>query len=209
MLTVNDCTRGLVRGRIAVGSVFLGPNMEPMLMATYKPNQIQLTWGVIAARQIGYKRQAHRPDYSISAMYIEFENVADPLDAVTIPTFDRTEGLEYYDALSVSGTRDFVRVPLRMEPGLSVNVGDEADIPEGQGNMLSFFAMTSAATGVHGKTFSNGANSKICGVALVSTPEFADRTQDVIFARTYLELADQQVKDVSAQAGVAWDIIFG
>lgn len=207
MLLLKDRMSALVRGRIGVGHV--DPQTGLFIPKINKPNQIQLTWGVIAARQIGFKRQAHRPDYSISAMYIEFENVADPLDEVTIPDVARTEGIEYYDSLSVSSTRDFVRVPLRSEPGLAIATGNEGDIPDDEGNMLSFFAMTSTATGVHGKTFSNGSNSKICGVALVATPIFADRTKDIIFARTYLEVADQQVKDASAQAGVAWDIIFG
>lgn len=206
MLTVHDRPRDLVRGRIGLGRFTDGGIFLPHFQ---KSNQIQLTWGVIAARQIGYRRQAHRLDYSIAAMYVEFENVADPEDEVTIPTYERSDGLEYYDALADSGVRDFARIPLRMEPTLTESAEAEGLLPDGEGNMLTFFAMTSTGTGVHGKTFSAGVNSKICGFALVATPVFGDRTQDVIFARTYLEAADQQVKDASAQAGVSWDIIFG
>lgn len=206
MLTVQDQPRGLVRGRIGLGRFNERGIFIPHLR---KANQIQLNWGVIAARQIGFKRQAHRPDYSISAMYVEFENVADPDDEVVVPTFERSDGLEYYDDLVSSGVRDFARIPLRMEPSLAVSDEAAGLLPDGEGNMLTFFAMTSTGTGVHGKTFSAGVNSKICGFALVATPVFDDRTQDIIFARTYLETADQQVKDASAQAGVSWDIIFG
>jgi hypothetical protein len=78
-----------------------------------------------------------------------------------------------------------------------------------QVGMLTFFALSSGATGVHGKTFSSGANSKICGFALVAMPVFADATLDVIAARTYLAEENQQVKDASAQAGVTWELIFG
>lgn len=206
MLTVKDSAQGMVRGRVGLGRFTEQGIFIPRFC---KPNQIQLTWGVIAARQIGYKRQAHRPDYSISAMYIEFENVADPTDEVAVPTFSRDDAMEYYEALSASSVRDVVRVPLRMEPTLGVADAAVGLIPDGEGNMLTFFAMTSATTGIHGKTFSAGVNSKICGMGLVATPVFDDRTQDILFARTYLAPEDQQVKDASAQAGVEWDIIFG
>jgi hypothetical protein len=62
---------------------------------------------------------------------------------------------------------------------------------------------------VHGRLFSASANSKVCGVALVAAPVFGDRTQDVIFARTYYDTSQQVIKPPSAQIGIGWDIIFG
>jgi hypothetical protein len=206
-MLINDAVQGLVRGRIAVGK--FDEQKGLWLPTHYQQNQIQYSWGFIAARQLGFKKQVGRYDYTISGMYIEFENVADPEDPVTIPTYERSEGRDYYDGLMASGTRDYLRVPLRMEPALSIAEGYEDYFEEGEGNMLTFFALSSGATGVHGKTFSSGANSKICGFALVAMPVFADATLDVIAARTYLAEENQQVKDASAQAGVTWELIFG
>lgn len=206
-MQIKDQIRGIVSGRIAVGPYY--EDRDLFLPKSVQPNQIQYTWAVSATRQMGYKRQAGRADYSIAGMYIEFENVADPLDAVAVPSVDRNEGIEYYEDLMGSSARDFVRAALRMEPALSVAPGYEGLYPDGEGNMLTFFAATTGTTGVHGKTFSSGVNSKICGFALVAMPVPGDRTQDVIIARTYLQLADQQVKEAAANAGVTWELIFG
>lgn len=206
MLT-KDQVQGLLRGQISVGHYH--ESLELFVPMHTQSNQIQYKWGFAAARALGFKKQAGRLDYAISAMYIEFENVPDPNDPVTIPTYDRDEGRTYYDSLLGSSTRDYLRVALRMEPALSIAPGYEDYFEEGEGNMLTLFALSAGATGVHGKTFSSGVNSKICGFALVATPVFADATQDVIVARTYLAEANQQVKDASANAGVTWELIFG
>ncbi len=47
-----------------------------------QPNQIQYSWGYIAARQIGYRPGPDRPNYHISAVYIEFENQIDPAQEI-------------------------------------------------------------------------------------------------------------------------------
>lgn len=206
MLT-KDAVHGLLRGKITVGDYYEHNGL--WVPKHSQNNQIQYSWGHIAARAMGFRKQPGRLDYTISAMYIEYENVADPVDPVTIPTYDRSEGLDYYNSLIGSGTRDYLRVALRMEPTISIAPGFEDYFGEGEGNMLTLFALSSGATGVHGKTFSSGVNSKICGFALVATPVFADATQDVILARTYLAEENQQVKDASANAGVTWELIFG
>jgi hypothetical protein len=172
--------------------------------SAFKPNQIQFDWGYIAAQCIGKGNSK----YKINAMYIEFDNVADEGDPVTIPSYDRGEAIEYYDDLINSGTRDYLRVPLRMSPDISIEPGFENYFAEGEGNLLTFFAQTTGVEGVHGKTFSNGVNSKICGCALVATPVFADRTQDRVFSRTYLAVDDQTVKQVSGQSGIEWQVSF-
>jgi len=171
----------------------------------HKPNQIQDTWGMIAAQCIGMGDR----NYRIAGMYVEFENVADPEDPVTIPSYETDEGLEYYNDLAFSGTRDYLRVPLIQNPMLAIETGYEDIFVEGEsGNKLTFFSITQGTVGVHGRTFSDAVNSKVCGAALVAIPTFGDRTQDVIFSRTYWDLEDQVLKEVSHQIGVTWDIAF-
>jgi hypothetical protein len=174
-----------------------------------QPNQIQYSWGHVAARQLGYRPQAGRPSYHISAMYIEFENVSNPATAVTVSAFDRELGADYYNALLNSSTQDFLRVPLRLEPSLSISTGYEDYFVDGQdGNQLTFFAQTSGLVGVHGKAFSHSVNSKIYAATLVATPVFSDRTRDVIFARTTFSSLNQVTKEASSQIGITWDIAF-
>jgi len=176
-----------------------------------KQNQIQVSWGHIAAKQLGYRRQPDRDDYVISGMYFEFENQANPASSVNAPSFTRSAGAEYYSSLSSSLTRDYLRVPLWLEPGLSVAVGSEGSAAltaAGQGNQLTFFAQTSGTTGVHGKNFSHITNSKVYAAALVAMPRFEDRTKDVIFARINFDIGDQTSKEASSQIGITWDISF-
>lgn len=170
-----------------------------------KPNQIQYDWGFIAAKTIGLGN----PKFRVSAMYVEFENVADPDDPVTIPAFSREAGIEYYDDLQSSGTKDFLRVPFVSLPAIGIESGFEAFFtPDETGNKLTFHAQTQGIIGVHGKTFSDGVNSKVYGAAIVATPEFSDRTQDIIFARSYFDTIEQTVKEASSQIGVTWEIAF-
>lgn len=174
-------------------------------------NQIQVSWGHIAAKQIGFKRQPDRPDYSISAMYIEYENQTDPELPVTVSSFDRTLGLDYYAALAQTSNKDFLRAPLRLEPAISIATGSEgAEVLAitNQGNQLTFFAQTAGTQGVHGRSFSHTLNSKVYAAALVATPYFNDQSRDVIFARTNFAIGDQTGKEASSQIGITWDISF-
>ena len=75
-----------------------------------QPNQIQYSWGYVAAKQLGYKRQADRLDYSISALYIEFENQATPELAISVAPFSRDIDIGYYNSLVDSSSRDFLRI---------------------------------------------------------------------------------------------------
>lgn len=177
--------------------------VEPLFS---QANQIQIGWAQIAAQCIGLGRRNHR----INAMYIEYENVASAANAITPPVYDRFEGREYYQNLALSGNRDFLRVPLLLEPTLGVEPGFE-DYFDGitSGNRLTFFAQSQGSAGYHGKTFSEGVNSKVFGIALVSTPEFGDAAKDSVFSRTYFDTADQTLKLASSQIGITWDIVFG
>ena len=200
----------LVNGRISVCRIWHKKqdrrrgfhDVEPLFS---KPNQIQYSWGFIAAQCIGKGNR----NYRINSMYVEYENVASPGDAVTIPSYGRDEGREYYQDLALSANRDFLRVPLIIEPTIGIESGFEDYFTDGvDGNKLTFFTQTQGTAGFHSKPFNDGVNSKIFGVALVATPEFGDPTKDVVFSRTYFDTADQTLKLASSQVGITWDISF-
>jgi hypothetical protein len=188
-----------IRSQVRVWELEAG--YPPQLRANTK-NQIQYAWAHIATRLLGLGDVA----YAIRGMYIEFENVAAPGTPVVTPTFLREDGLEYYDTLVSSGTRDYFRVALGSLPLITVQAGYEAFFRTGEGNAATFMAQTAGLTGVHGKTFSSVMNSTIYGMALVATPVLTDPTQDVVFARTYLAAAEQVGKTVTSQVAVTWTI---
>lgn len=196
-----------VRGRVTLWRVEDSGLMVPVHT---QHNQIQFYWGFLAAKQLGYRPAAGRPSFHISGMYVEFENVGLPEDPVTIASeFGRDVGINYYDDLLASSTQDFLRVPLRLEPSLGISTGYEDYFTAGEtGNQLTFFSQTAGSSGVHGKTFSHAVNSKIFAAALIATPEFADRTKDVVFARTVFDINDQVTKEASSQIGITWDVAF-
>lgn len=170
-----------------------------------KENQIQYAWGAVATQCIGLGNR----NFRISAMYVEYENVADPEDVITPPVFGRDEDRSYYNDLGLSGTRDFLRVPLLIQPTIGIESGFEDYFIEGvSGNLLTFHAQTQGTLGFHGKAFNDGVNSKVFGVALVATPVFSDPSQDIVFARTYFETSDQTPKLASSQIGITWDVAF-
>lgn len=180
-----------------------GPRVvEPL---SFKPNQIQLTWGAIATQCIGLGNRG----YKINALYIEYENVDSAEDPVTVPTFERDEGRDYYQNLALSASRDFLRVPLSFAPTVGIEAGFESSFTDGlDGNKLTFYTQTQGTAGFHGKPFTEGSNSKVFGASLIATPEFADPTKDIIFARTYFAVEDQTVKQASSQVGITWELVF-
>jgi hypothetical protein len=194
-----------VRGHVTLWRVDEKTGLK--VPVTSQPNQIQYSWGYMAAKQLGFKRQADRTDYSISALYIEFVNQANPATPVSAPAAGRDTSISYYNNLT--GDNDFLRVPLSLEPALGVSPGYNEHLPvTQQGNQLTFFVQTSGTTGVHGKAFSHTVNSKVFAAALVATPVFSDRTKDVIFARTVFSTENQVTKEASSQIGITWDIAF-
>lgn len=198
-----------VRGRVAVWRIDEKTGLKLPLFS--QPNQIQYGWGFIAAKQLGYRRQSDRLDYHISAMYIEYENI-DPESAISTPSFDRNVDITYYNALVDSQTRNFIRVPLSIEPALSVSAGYDANLPVNQsGNQLTFFAQTSEARVVYAgeeRQFSSATNSRVYAAALVAAPVLSDRAKDVVFARTVFSGGNQVTKEASSQIGITWDVAF-
>lgn len=116
--------------------------------------------------------------YAAGAIYFEYENTA---GTPSKPSPQRDENIDYYlDTLSLSATQDYVRAQLVIPAGFSSSDSDRY-----AGNQAIFFAITSGTTGVHGKAFSNAANSKVYGVALAATPEPTQYTSDLLFSRSY------------------------
>jgi hypothetical protein len=167
-------------------------------------NQIQYEWAAIACQLFGFGKV----EYKINAVYIEYENVAAGADPVSIPSFDRTEGREYFSGLS--GPRDYLRVPLLSSPQLAVADG-YSDYFTGTGtdfNQLTFLAQTTGTSGSRGTAFGDSVNSKVAGLALVSTPDWSDATKDLIFGRAYFAQSKQVLKQSAHQIGVSWKQIF-
>jgi hypothetical protein len=74
---------------------------------------------------------------------------------------------------------------------------------------LTFFAQTAGANAVYPESSrAFGTSSKVYAACLVATPDFSDRTKDVIFARTQFSGANQVTKEPSSQIGITWDIAF-
>lgn len=168
-------------------------------------NATMYGWGFAAAQALGFGKT----NYRINGMYLEFENVGDPEDPVAAPTFTQDEGLEYYQGLVSSGDRDYIRVPLVSSPVLSIHPGYEDGYVSGvTGNKLTIFAQSTGSSGVHGKSFSNGSNSKLFGAALIVAPDWGDPTQDIICNRAYVEEGEQIVKPSSFQLSASWELSF-
>jgi hypothetical protein len=147
-------------------------------------------------------------DYKLTTMYMEFENVGAPSTLATVPVIGRSEQLEYYDALGVS--KDFLRVSLVSTPSISIAAGFESFFEAGEGNVATFFAQSAGSVGILGRTFSDSVNSKVYGSALVATPGGTDRTEDIIFARSYYDgtIVPQQLKAPNTQIGISWTVPF-
>lgn len=172
---------------------------EPL--TDYTPNDLLFEWGTILASLLLRKGLT----FGIGGMYVEYENVASPGDAVAAPAFTRgaDEGVEYYDGLAGSADRDYLRVPLVAG---SLDSSDPVSFPKG--NRASFFAQTSGVSGVHGKPFSDAVNSTCFGGALVAFVDEADPTRDLVLSRFYLDPAQQQVKLATSQVGYEWRVKF-
>lgn len=171
------------------------------LHAAFTPNTLLYTWGHVAARCIGRGNR----EYRLTVMYLEYENTA---GAATVPAVAREDGLEYYSGLASVPNRDFLRVPLRPLPDITVAAGYEAYLGEYLGNKCTFFAQSQGTAGTHGKPFSDAVSSKVIGVALAATPVPADWTQDVPFSRSYYASEKQIPKTANGQVGIVYPFTF-
>lgn len=144
-----------------------------------------------------------RSEYGIAGFYFEFQNVASPGDPADIPGYGRTGGISYYNDLSSSPDKDYLRV----KSGIATIYNEDAT-RYSLGNVVRFFGVSEGETGVHGKEFSEDANSVIMGVAVVVMPDDGDPTQDIVYGRYYPTEEEQQPKQANRQIGVQYDLAF-
>lgn len=159
-------------------------------------NQICYDWGGIVAALLRGLQDGNT--YKIGGMYLEFDNSGSPVDPT--PTIDRATTPEYYRNLS--GTADFLRVPLIATAG-DTSDGANFTVP----NMAIFHAQSVGTTGSRTTsplTFSDAANSRVYGAALVAFRDESDITQDLILSRIYFDVDNQIEKPASGQVGVTW-----
>jgi len=134
-------------------------------------------------------------EYIPNMMYFEFDNSGSPPSL----TADR-EGRSYYAALEAHATRDYLRIPIALAPTRSASNANFNT------NIVTFRCQESSSIGVGGKTFSAAALSSVYGLALVSALSTSDRTQDLVYARTY-DITPED-KDDNHQIHVTWPIHF-
>lgn len=160
-------------------------------------NAVMYDWGVIVASLL---RGLSDKQYRVGGMYFEFDNSGSDVDPV--PEFTRDETVSYY--LGLSGTSDFLRVPL------TATAGAQSDEDNFSGNnVATFFAQTAGSTGQRSAsplTFSDASSSRVYGGALVAFRQYSDITQDLILSRFYFEPGDQVEKVASSQIGLTWAI---
>jgi hypothetical protein len=159
----------------------------------YKNNLVLYQWAEIASKLLTTGDSRFR----IGGLYLEFENTANPGDTVSLPAFNRSRNIEYYNELAGSATRDYLRVPLTASPVASAGTGLSH-------NQITFFARSGGVSGVHGKPFSYAANSVIIGASLVAFIDVTDATRDLLFSSFYFATEDQQQKLATSQVGIEW-----
>ena len=149
---------------------------------------------------------AGNTNYKLGAMYLEFKNGTDGSHLPSIPTYDRTGGIAYYNGLEAFGTSpilDYLRIPLIMVPTFT-NSDSSGNYT---GNIVTFFATSTSLTGRWGRTFNQTQKSAVYGVAIAATPDINDPSQDIVFARTYSNVGTLYKYDGS-QIGVLYPFQF-
>lgn len=160
------------------------------------------TWGYAAAMSLGRGDVSFR----VNRMYVEFENVGDPEDVVTVPEFAASDDRTYYDELA--DPQDYLRIKTEGLPEILVADGYEGVFGDDEGNVVRFRAVFGEGTGKNGVDFSNASNSKIFGIALVASPNADDATSDVLVARGYFAENEQRVIASGGQLSTTWELAF-
>ena len=187
-----------ISGKVTVWSI--NETTQQRIKLFTQSNLIMYKWAWIVAKTAGHGDS----NFKLSSMYFEFKNVTSPSDSVAVPSYSRQDDISYYTTLA--NPFDYLRVPLSALPSITIESGYETYFTGDEGNTMNFFAQTSGTVGELSRTFSSGSNSKVFGVALLATPSWSDSSQDLIFARTYFDVPDQQLKLSGSQIGVTWSI---
>lgn len=164
----------------------------------WETNLTLFGWGALVGQLL--RGAPDGKSYRIAGMYLEFENNGGA--PVSTPAFDRTGGLSYYDGLISDPNRDYLRVAMTAD---TFDSTDLTNFPDN--NRVTFFAQTTGVVGVHGKTFSDGVQSRVYGGALVAFPDVSDSSLDLIHSRFYFTVADNQlIKSAGSQLSLTWPL---
>lgn len=172
-----------------------------------KKNQLQYDWAAVAGQAIAIGN----PNYKLSGMYLEYQNVASPGDPAALPDTSRSTTQAYYAGLSAVANRDFLRLPFATVPAVSRDGAFVSHFASqtNLGNVYTCQVITTGVAGFHGKPFATaGINSKIAGLALVAMPLPASQASDLLFARLPLSAPEQILFSAGAQKLVRWHIAF-
>lgn len=134
-------------------------------------------------------------NYKVNGAYIEFDNSGSAVNPT--PTVTRADGLSYYAGLSAP--QDYLRVGISAVSEENTD-NTKYDLP----NRGIFHIYTAGSLGVGGLTFSDVANSRVFGGALVAMQDPDDAEQDIVLARFYFAAANQLEKLVGSQIGLRW-----
>jgi len=172
---------------------------DPSLWIPQTPivhNQVLYEWATIGQNLL--RGSPDGKNYSINGLYMEFDNSGSTVNP--IPTVNRDQAMSYYQALA--NPRDYLRIPV-------ISTGEEtsnaAQFPEN--NVAIFYFQSEGTVGVkNGLTFSDVANSRVYGGALVAIRNQGDKNQDLILSRFYVSGSQQVVKVVGKQIAITWKL---
>ena len=180
-----------LRGHITLFSV--NPVTQAVSQLVYSKNKIMDGASLGTAKLWGGVNT-----YKPGAIYFEFQNLASPGDTPEYPTFEHTEGVEYYTGLDYSTTKDFLRVPILVSPNVINTVN---------GYLLTLYAISpDVDVGFWEKPFTGASNSVVIGGAVVATPTGV-QSDDVILCRSY-PTGTKIFKTTGEQIGITWNVEF-
>lgn len=166
-------------------------------------NTIMVHWGFLIYKTLF----ANDPTHRIIGAYIEYKNVANPSDTVSVPSYNKFSPISYYQSLPADC--DCLRVPINGTPTVDIAPGYEPYFSSGQGNRVTVTFQTTNANGhFKGLPFSHMNNSKIYGYAILAMPNQSNSNQDILFARAYFNPADQVLKPAASHIGIRWRCTF-
>lgn len=112
---------------------------------------------------------AGNSNYTPNYVYLEFENTS---SEVSTPS-DETSGKSYYDDLG--STKGYLRIPIVITPAV-------------KNDRIMYTVLVTSTESETDLPFvtDDSPSSRIYGIALVSAPDPADSTKDVVFSREYL-----------------------
>lgn len=150
----------------------------------------------------GYDLQARNlagdPDSKVNGMYIQYYN-----GSPSTPTIPLDLDTDYF--WNLTGSDGFVRIQTLSNPQYS-----STDVANYENNKVTFLGVTDGSNS-HGATLTDSL-SQFYVLALVSIPDFADPTKDVLFSAAAITKAgvlNPITKAANSQAGFRWGIKFG